>query len=142
MPKINMSNFDEIPDYVDLTIPSCKRATVRIVGVEDKPDIGNSGMCKFQIRVIDHPEADFNGREFPESFWYPDEEATQLQLLFAQSRWKQLCLATGVRPDSDGNLDVGEFNMTEFDAELTLRKNKQDGKSYTTLGDIYFSEEG
>jgi hypothetical protein len=143
MAKIQFDNFDEIPEEVNMTIVPAKRATLRIVKVEELPDAGESGCVKFTLRVQDHPEADYNSREFTETFWYPDPKATQLQFVAAQSKWKQLCLATGILPDSEGGLDPNDFVMSDFDAEITNRKDKNDkSKSYAGLGKIYFSTEG
>jgi hypothetical protein len=143
MPMIQLPDYDNNPTHVDMSIPACKRATLQILSVEpqDNSEKGISDCVNFGLKVLSHDDEQYNGREFRATFWYPNpSKDTALQVQATVARWKQLCKATGIEPDSSGELDPHSFQGEKFDGEIISRKSKTDSsKHYADLGEVYFS---
>jgi hypothetical protein len=140
--NINLPSYEENPTEVDMSIADCKKALLQITKVEpkDNSERGISNCVDFHLKIVEHDDDSAVGREFKTTLWEPDLNQTQLKIQAAVARWKQLCLATGVGPDGDGNIDPHAFHGEKFYGEIKGKKGK-DGKVYANLEAIFFDNQ-
>jgi hypothetical protein len=140
--NINLPDYQNNPTEVDMSIPDCERALLLINKVEpkDNSERGMSNCVDFHLIVKEHDNPDAIGREFKTTLWVPNENDTKLRIQAAVARWKQLCMATGVAPDENGNIDPHAFHGEKFYGQIKGKKNPKDGKIYANLETIHFEE--